>query len=155
MILVKQEAANFSWQLHQFKGLTFVQRCEHLPISDWMRAAWRVTEAAGATLTVTGTPTDGAGRLWTVILWYDCHVFYFYTNTIVNKWKVKNLSLNIGFHLEQPLHCIGRGFTHLIWKRLTAPLKFIQRAPLKTSPSGKWGFTKFSVLILTNWSHIY
>ena len=35
------------------------------------------------------------------------------------------------------------------------PLKFIQRAPLKTSPSGKWEFTKFSVLILTNWSHIY
>ena len=55
--LLKQEAASHDNYISL--RVLLLQRCEHLPISDWMRAAWRVTEAAGATLTVTGTHTDG------------------------------------------------------------------------------------------------
>ena len=55
--LLKQEAASHDNYIRL--RVLLLQRCEHLPISDWMRAALRVTEAAGATLTVTGTPTDG------------------------------------------------------------------------------------------------
>ena len=71
------------------------------------------------------------------------------TPPVGEHWRsLNNTRTAIALHWE-------RFYPSHLKKGWLLPLKFIQRAPLKTSPSGKWGFTKFSVFILTNWLHIY